>query len=100
MREIHLLNGPGIIDTFLRMVRPFLKKELLEAVSAIMFQNSIPIIGNSNDHDVYLIELHIFQIHTHSSAQSLCDHFGKEHIPVDVGGTLSQTRDELTSKLK
>ena len=32
MREIHLINGPGIVEKFLMLLKPFLKKEIIDAV--------------------------------------------------------------------
>ncbi|KAK7590872.1 hypothetical protein V9T40_002485 [Parthenolecanium corni] len=40
------------------------------------------------------------QIHIYNSTETLCNHFGSENIPVEMGGQLPQTRDELTKNFK
>lgn len=40
----------------------------------------------------------ILQIHIHSKPDDLFKFVPKEYIPVDVGGTSKQTRDELNGR--
>lgn len=65
MRQVHIVNPSWIMDKFIVLMRPFVKKELLEIIK------SHP-----------------------SGYESLFEHVDKECLPVEYGGTLGEF-DEL-----
>ncbi|XKL63841.1 hypothetical protein PGB90_006205 [Kerria lacca] len=70
VRQIHIINGRSIIEKIMMLTKPFLKKELFD------------------------------MIHIQSDINKFQESFGKERLPLDVGGTLPFTRDELNEKMK
>lgn len=76
LKAIHIVNVSSLSEKVLSMVKPFLRKDMMDLVSRRMIWKYI----------TSLILIYHLQIHMHPKIDSVYDYIPKEALPKEYGG--------------